>query len=62
MDIRSLNVILQTDASNLTIFTRNGTQGNVWRQADVDIESTLAYKIIFEGIGKFKNIERIRIN
>ena len=39
--------------SNLTIFTREGTQGNIWRQGAVDIESTISYKIIFEGIGTY---------
>ena len=53
MDIRTLNVILQTTSSNLTLFTRNGEQGNVWRKGQMDYQSTLSYKILFEGIGKY---------
>ncbi|CAF4238563.1 unnamed protein product, partial [Rotaria sordida] len=49
-DIRTLNVMLQTSLSNLTIFTRNGPQGNQWRKGEVDFQSTLSYKLIFEGI------------
>jgi hypothetical protein len=46
--------MLQTETSNLTIFTRHDAQGNVWRKGQVDFESTLSYKIIFEGIGKYQ--------
>ncbi|CAF4325890.1 unnamed protein product, partial [Rotaria sordida] len=49
-DIRTLNVMLQTSLSNLTIFTRNGLQGNVWKKGEVNFRSTLSHKIIFEGI------------
>lgn len=52
-DIRSLNVMLQTSNANVTLFTRNGTQGNVWRKGQVDFESTISYKVIFEGVGKY---------
>lgn len=45
--------MLQTEVSNLTILTRQGAQGNVWRKGQVDFQSTLSYKIIFEGIGKY---------
>lgn len=51
-DIRTLNIMLQTSATNGTIFTKNGPQGNVWRKGQVDYRSTLPYRIIFEGIGK----------
>jgi hypothetical protein len=51
-DIRTLNVMVQTSNSNLTVFTKNGPQGNVWRKGQVDYSTTLSYKIIFEGISK----------
>ncbi|CAF4840990.1 unnamed protein product, partial [Rotaria sp. Silwood1] len=49
-DIGTLNVMLQTSLSNLTIFTRNGPQENQWRIGEVDFQSTLSYKLVFEGI------------
>jgi hypothetical protein len=49
-DIRTLNVMIQTSDSNLTVFSRNGPQGNVWRKGEFDFQSTLSYKIVFEGI------------
>ncbi len=45
--------MIQTSDSNLTVFSRNGPQGNVWRKGEFDFESTLSYKIIFEGIGEY---------
>jgi hypothetical protein len=45
--------MLHTSLSNLTIFTREGTQGNAWRKGEVDFESMVSYQIIFEGVGKF---------
>ena len=53
-DIRTLNVMIQTSASNLTIFSRSGPQGNVWRLGQVQYQSTVSYKVIFEGIGKYR--------
>ncbi|CAF3769976.1 unnamed protein product, partial [Adineta steineri] len=49
-DIGTLNVMIQTSASNSTIYTRSGPHGNVWQKGEVDYRSTLSYKIIFEGI------------
>jgi hypothetical protein len=46
--------MIQTDASNLTVFTRSGPQGNVWRKGQVDYRSTLSYKVVFEGTSKCK--------
>jgi hypothetical protein len=45
--------MLQTSTSNFTVFTRNGQQGNVWSQGQVDIQSSASFKVIFEGISKF---------
>jgi hypothetical protein len=44
--------MLQTSESNSKIFTRDGPQGNVWRKGEFDFQSTLSYKIVFEGIGE----------
>ncbi|CAF4185562.1 unnamed protein product, partial [Rotaria sp. Silwood2] len=49
-DIGTFNVMLQTSLSNLTIFTRNGPQGNVWKKGEADVRSTVSYKVVFEGI------------
>lgn len=51
-DIGTLNVILQTSVSNLTVFTQHGPQGSMWKKGELDVQSTLSYKVIFEGIGK----------
>jgi hypothetical protein len=51
--------MLQTSNSNLTIFTKTGPQGNVWRKGQVDYSTTLSYKIIMEGIGKYNEIKII---
>ncbi|CAF1942585.1 unnamed protein product [Rotaria magnacalcarata] len=60
-DIGTLNVIQQTSTSNLTIFTKDGSQGNIWRKGEVSVRSTLTYKIIFEGIGDIA-IDDIQLN
>ncbi|UJR31098.1 hypothetical protein I4U23_018606, partial [Adineta vaga] len=49
-DIRTLNVMIQTPSSNLTVFTRNGPQGNIWRLGQVEYHSTQSYQVVFEGI------------
>jgi len=46
--------MIQTETLSLTVFTRSGAQGNVWRKGQVDYRSTLSYKVVFEGIGKCK--------
>ena len=51
-DIGTLNVIIQSSAQNLTIFSRNGVQGNSWLLGRVEYQSTLPYQVIYEGIGK----------
>ena len=42
--VRTLNVILTGNGQNVTVWRMNGTQGDVWKQARIDIGgSNLAF-------------------
>jgi hypothetical protein len=58
-DIRTLNVMIQTVDANSKIFTRDGPQGNMWRKGQIEFQSSLDYRIIFEGIGKFNSNNKL---
>ena len=49
--VNYLNVYVQTGTSNRTmIWNRAKTQGNVWKNAQRTIKSSVPYQIVFEGV------------
>ncbi|EDO47787.1 predicted protein [Nematostella vectensis] len=48
--VDTLNVYRTQGSSKIKIWSRTGTQGNTWRYGQVDLISTSAFNVIFEGV------------
>lgn len=44
-DVNSLGVYVNTTTLGPLIWSRNGTQGNAWRLANVDIQMSQSYSV-----------------
>ena len=49
-DVGELNVWLNSTSSSQVLWTRKGSQSNVWRRAQITLKSQVNFKVSFEGI------------
>ncbi|CAF0808194.1 unnamed protein product, partial [Brachionus calyciflorus] len=49
-DVGELNVWINSTTNNEVLWTRKGSQSNIWRRAQVTLKSQINFKISFEGI------------
>jgi hypothetical protein len=50
--VNTLNVYVMSGSPTIgsPVWTKKGTQGNRWIKASVNIQPTMAYQVVFEGV------------